>query len=82
MDVLQWLMAGHPAIRWQVRRDHLTHFEGGQRFFDGEVEACINRRVVAAGAYFGHDLGERRGAPSRWVTLRALRVLRWAGEGV
>lgn len=26
---------------------------------------------------FGWD-GEREGAPSRWVTLRALRVLRWA----
>ncbi|MFS0702971.1 hypothetical protein AB6N23_00470 [Cellulomonas sp. 179-A 9B4 NHS] len=25
------------------------------------------------------DLGERVGAPSRWLTLRALRVLRWAG---
>lgn len=27
------------------------------------------------------DLGEREGEPSRWVTLRALRVLRWAGRG-
>ncbi len=26
------------------------------------------------------DLGEAEGAPSRWVTLRALRVLRWAGR--
>jgi hypothetical protein len=25
------------------------------------------------------DLGEREGEPSRWITLRALRVLRWAG---
>ncbi|MBA2275896.1 MAG: hypothetical protein H0W00_04260 [Chloroflexi bacterium] len=25
------------------------------------------------------DLEEREGAPSRWITLRALRVLRWAG---
>jgi hypothetical protein len=24
------------------------------------------------------DLGEREGEPSRWITLRALRVLRWA----
>jgi hypothetical protein len=23
------------------------------------------------------DLGEREGRPSRWITLRALRVLRW-----
>jgi hypothetical protein len=26
------------------------------------------------------DLGERVGEPSRWITLRALRVLRWAGR--
>ena len=27
------------------------------------------------------DLGEHAGEPSRWITLRALRVLRWAGKG-
>jgi hypothetical protein len=27
------------------------------------------------------DLGEVVGQPSRWITLRALRVLRWAGKG-
>jgi hypothetical protein len=27
------------------------------------------------------DLGEREGEPSRWITLRALRVLRWVGKG-
>lgn len=26
------------------------------------------------------DLGEAEGAPSRWITLRALRVLAWQGE--
>lgn len=30
--------------------------EGGQRFFDGEVEECINGRTVASGAYFGVDV--------------------------
>lgn len=25
------------------------------------------------------DLGETEGQPSRWITLRGLRVLRWAG---
>jgi hypothetical protein len=30
----------------------------GQRFFDGEVEACINGRTVAIGAYFGQDVGQ------------------------
>lgn len=30
----------------------LTHYEGGQRFFSGEVEACINARVLLAAIYF------------------------------
>jgi hypothetical protein len=28
----------------------------GNRFFDGEVEPCINGQVAAAGAYFGQDV--------------------------
>jgi len=28
----------------------------GQPFFEGEVEACINGRTLAAGAYFGADI--------------------------
>jgi hypothetical protein len=28
----------------------------GSRFFDGEVEPCINGRTVALGAYFGEDV--------------------------
>ena len=28
----------------------------------------------------GFDMGEREGRPSRWNTLRALRVLRWAAD--
>ena len=38
-------------------RDRVKHYEGGQRFFDGEVEACINGRVVAIGAHFGQPCG-------------------------
>jgi hypothetical protein len=30
--------------------------EGGQAFFDGEVEPCINGLTVALGAYFGQDV--------------------------
>jgi hypothetical protein len=26
------------------------------------------------------DFGESEGQPSRWITLRALRTLRWAGR--
>jgi hypothetical protein len=29
----------------------------GQRYFDGEVEPCINGRTVDSGAYFGVDVG-------------------------
>ena len=30
----------------------------------------------------GFDLEEREGRPSRWNTLRAMRVLRWADETI
>jgi len=30
--------------------------EGGQRYWEGEVEECINGRTVADGAYFGIDV--------------------------
>lgn len=30
--------------------------EGGQPFWEGEVEECINGRTLAAGAYFGVDM--------------------------
>lgn len=34
------------------------------------LEACYPGTMLV-------DLGEREGQPSRWITLRALRVLRW-----
>lgn len=37
-------------------RDNSRWDEGGQPFFSGEVEPCINGRVVALGAYFGQDI--------------------------
>jgi hypothetical protein len=37
-------------------RDNCRWEHAGQRFFDGEVEACINGRTVAIGAYFGADV--------------------------
>jgi hypothetical protein len=36
-------------------RDNVTWHWWGKRFFEGEVEPCINGRVLAAGAYFGQD---------------------------
>lgn len=38
------------AVRDGCRWEH-----DGQRFFDGEVEPCINGRTLAVGAYFGAD---------------------------
>jgi hypothetical protein len=38
-------------VRESSRWDH-----DGQRFFDGEVEPCINGRTVALGAYFCEDV--------------------------
>ena len=38
-------------VRNNCRWEH-----AGQRFFDGEVEPCINGMVVALGAYFGQDV--------------------------
>jgi hypothetical protein len=35
------------AARWE---------HDGQRFFDGEVEPCINGRTVATGSYFGEEV--------------------------
>lgn len=37
-------------------RDHCRWEHAGQRFFDGEVEPCINGRTVSFGVYFGHDV--------------------------
>jgi hypothetical protein len=37
-------------------RDHCRWEHAGEPFFAGEVEPCINGRVVALGAYFGQDV--------------------------
>jgi hypothetical protein len=47
----------HEAARWE--------YDENLRFFDGEVEPCINGRVVAIGAYFGQDV---RGVVDRLLT--------------
>ncbi|MET8869706.1 squalene cyclase [Nonomuraea sp. NPDC004580] len=36
--------------------EHGRWEHAGQRYFDGEVEPCINGRTVEAGAYFGVDV--------------------------
>ncbi len=42
------------AIALVERNGRWEH--AGQRFFDGEVEPCINGKAVALGAYFGVDV--------------------------
>lgn len=47
-----------PAVRAAVAgvRAHARWEYGGEPFFDGEVEPCINGGTVALGAYFGEDV--------------------------
>jgi hypothetical protein len=47
-------------VRANARWEH-----EGQRYFDGEVEPCINGQAVAIGAYFGQDV---RGIVDRLLT--------------
>lgn len=49
---------GSEEARAAVRkvRENSRWEEGGQRFFDGEVEPCINGKAVALGAYFGENV--------------------------
>ena len=56
--------------------------EGGQPYWEGEVEECINGRTVADGAYFGdrrlahRRQAGRRASRRRWLELRADQWLR------
>jgi hypothetical protein len=49
---------GARAVRRTVGlvREHGRWEHAGQPFFEGEVEPCINGKVVALGAYFGEDV--------------------------
>ncbi|MCC7369575.1 MAG: hypothetical protein IT306_14195 [Chloroflexi bacterium] len=48
----------HARVRRAVEqiRDRCRWEHEGQRFFDGEVEPCINGRTVSLGVYFGQDV--------------------------
>ena len=58
--LLRWLGLDPAAAeaRGAVRlvREHVRWEHDGQPFFEGEVEPCINGKVVALGAYFGEDV--------------------------
>jgi hypothetical protein len=49
---------GSEAIQQAVTsaREHCRWEHDGERFFDGEVEPCINGRIVSLGVAFGQDI--------------------------
>jgi hypothetical protein len=49
----------HPAVRRAVTlvRERVRWEYDDLRFFDGEVEPCINGTAVMVGSYFGEDVG-------------------------
>ena len=68
--------ASRCAGRVALVRDNCRWEEGGQPFFDGEVEPCINGMTVALGAYFGQDVdGVVSAAPQRAARRRRVELL-------
>jgi hypothetical protein len=91
MTVLEWPLDSDPAIRWQVLRGLDSLREAGVAPDERVAEAIgvVESKRDADGRWaldHAHhdqllvDLGEREGEPSRWITLRGLRVLRWSGR--
>ncbi len=56
-EIRRALAPVHEAARWD--------YDPNLRFWDGEVEPCINGRTLAIGAYFGQDV---RGIADRLLT--------------
>jgi hypothetical protein len=89
MNVIDWLLDSDPAIRWQVMRD-LTDAPDADVAAErakvategwGAQILALSRPTACGPAHHDElpvDLGEAEDQPSRWITLRALRVLRWA----
>lgn len=83
-SVIGWLMEGDPAVRWQVRRDLLGEpKKAWQTERAGLATEGWGARLLAERSADGRMAGkvwfelEKDGQPSRWNTLRALRVLQW-----
>jgi hypothetical protein len=74
-DVLRALDYFHRVDRRDARLDDALEIVEGKRQADGRWLLDAERaEQLDVGA------GERAGEPNRWITLRALRVLRWAGR--
>ena len=56
-------------------RDNCRWEEGGQPYFDGEVEPCINGMTVALGAYFDQDVDGSSPGCRRATGRRRLELL-------
>lgn len=81
-SVVQWLLESDPSLRWQVLRDVLGA---------PAAEVAAERARVAPDGRWLLDtrfpgvmpieLDEGEARPSRWNTLRALRVAKWHASG-
>jgi hypothetical protein len=88
----RWLAVGFPnAWFYDVVRvlDYLRQARPGPDARMDEALGIVESKRTADGRWpLDHayhdasliDLGETEGGPSRWITLRALRTLRWAGR--
>lgn len=89
MDTVDWLLDGDAAIRWQTMRDLLdaapeTDAERDLVATSGWAKQLLDRQDPDGTRAVQHKHSgkvwfdmEKGGGPSRWNTLRALRVLRW-----
>ena len=88
----RWLDVGFPySWNYDVVRV-LDHFRDARRKPDERMTEALDivesKRDAAGRWRLDHayhdkllvDLGEVEGQPSRWITLRGLRILRWAGR--
>jgi hypothetical protein len=91
MNVIDWLLDSDPAIRYDPLRalDYLRDAGVAPDERTAEAIGIVESKRGADGRWpleILHDddlqfeMGEAEGKPSRWITLRALRVLRWAGR--
>jgi hypothetical protein len=88
----RWLYAGFPDAWFYTLPRVLDYLRQARPGPDGRMDEALDileSKRDAEGrwpldhAYHDQlhvDLGEAEGGPSRWITLRALRVLRWAGR--
>jgi hypothetical protein len=75
MSVIEWLLDSDPSIRWQVMRDLIAEAVDLVATKRDEHGRWPLENPHPGPVHF--EMEGRAGEPSRWNTLRALRVLRW-----